>query len=733
MEERNALILEILRHDTTFRMSISERNDLVQTVKHYSQLSVSFAEINKLCRETIEILNRASKKSALTLDHINNLKKTGQILWDHLFTRSVKDRLTTTIIKELVLSIDEELINIPWELLYNGNEFMCLKFNLGRLVRTKEQVAPRQYRSLKATLKMLILANPNNDLRSAYLEGVYIKNQFDRRRNEIGIDFKSTHIDTLYVKKNLRDYDIVHFAGHCEYDSNNPKNTGWVLSDGRFTTADILALGESLSFPALIFSNACHSAKAVTEIEDLDYHEKNYSLASAFLFSGVRHYIGTIWKVEDPVSLAFAREFYTHLIKGNSVGECMRLSRLKLIKEYGIGTISWASYILYGNPDFALFRPKPHPAPLKFKKGVSLYKKQIVRVLLAAFAFSIILFFYTWLPTRNPTTLFSFIKSKKLFLKGNNQEVILICSRIIEREPSFLAAYPLIADTHERIGDRDKALKYYFDYAFASEKKHDKKHLSSAYIGIAWSYHQQGEYPKALDFYNKAAALSREARDKLNEAVALRKLAVWHMDKEDYDKALELLTKSSEINRERGRQYEHKYNLACDYFDMGLVFSNKDDFTTAKEFYNKSRIIFEKLNLKNELSDCYFNLGEICIFQKEYQKAMDYYMQGLKIDESQDDKPSLASDYNMIGELYLEINDLQQAEKFFNHSVIISKQINARPELASACYNLGILYKNNGRKSKARDYLRQAQEIYRMMDTSDYLEIREELISLDNQ
>ena len=733
MDESNALVLEILRQDSMLAMSAFEQKELAQTIRHYSQLPVAFSEINKLCQEVISILNKASRKGTLLSDYIDSLKKTCQILWDHLLTRSVKDRLKTTIIKDLVLAIDEELINIPWELLYDGNDFLCLKFNLGRLVRTKEQISPVQYRSLTTTPKMLILANPTNDLKSAYLEGVYIKNQFDRKRNEISIDFKSTHIDTLYVKKNLRDYDIVHFAGHCEYDTNNPKNTGWVLSDGRFTTTDILALGESLHFPSLIFSNACHSAKAIAETMTPDYQEKNYSLASAFLFSGVRHYIGTIWKIEDPVSLVFAKEFYTQLIKGNSVGACMRLARVRLIKEYGITAISWASYLLYGNPNFILFRPKSKPMALKFKRDLSLYKKQMVRLASAAFIISIIIYLYIWLPTRNPTTYFSFLKSKKLFLKGNNQEVILLCNQIIKKDPAFLAAYPLIADTYQRIGDREDALRYYFNYALSSEKKHDKKHQSSAYIGIAWVYHQQGEYPKAFDFYNKAIGLSKENCDRLNEAAALRKLAVWYMDKEDQDKALELLMKSSEINRERQQIYEHRYNLACDYFDMGLVFTNKNDFTAAKEFYNKSCRLFEKLKLKNELSDYYFNLGEICIFEKQYQKALDYYTQGLKIDAFQDNKPSLASDYNMVGELYAEMDDLGKAERFFNQSISISKQINAHPELAAAYYNLGLLYKKKGQKNKARDYLRQAQDIYRLMDTSDYQEIKQELINLDNQ
>ena len=79
--------------------------------------------------------------------------------------------------------------------------------------------------------------------------------------------------------------------------------------------------------------------------------------------------------------------------------------------------------------------------------------------------------------------------------------------------------------------------------------------------------------------------------------MALRKLAVWHIDMQEYDFALELLTKSSEINRQRQHLYEHRYNLACDYFDIGW-FSEKGDFKSAEEFYRRSKVLFEKIALK---------------------------------------------------------------------------------------------------------------------------------------
>ena len=90
MEESNALVLEILRQNSMLAMSIFEQKELAQTIRHYSELTISLTEINKLCQEVISILNKASKKGTFISDYIDSLKKTGQVLWDHLFTRSVK-------------------------------------------------------------------------------------------------------------------------------------------------------------------------------------------------------------------------------------------------------------------------------------------------------------------------------------------------------------------------------------------------------------------------------------------------------------------------------------------------------------------------------------------------------------------------------------------------------------------------------------------------------------------
>lgn len=730
MQESYPLVLEIFKLDDTLKMSVFEQGPSASTLRHFSQCRVSFAQVHILCQETVSVLHKIGRRGADSRELLGSLQKTGQLLWEHLLTKPVKETLRSTKSTDLILSLDEELIHIPWELLCDASTFLCLNFNLGRVVRTKEQVSLPHYRSLSSTMKMLILANPTGDLRGAYLEGVFIKNQLDRKRKQIAIHFKSTRIDTLYVKKNLNDYDIVHFAGHCEYDPHSLSHSGWVFSDGKFTAQDVLTMGEDFSLPALVFSNACSSARTEPSL-DSDYQEKSYSLASAFLYSGVRHYVGALRKIEDPVSLTFAKEFYTQLILGRSVGECVRVGRLKLIKEYGIATLHWTAYLLYGDPNFVLFRGRPKPLKLKKIGILSAYKRPLVFASLAFFLTALAAYLYIGLDSRNPNTYILLLKSKKLFQRGENVQVLLTCDSIIRKDPLFLDAYPLIAQTHQRLGDRESALKTYFNYAMLSEKRNNSKHLAAAYVGIGWTYYLNGDYPKAFEFYSKALTLSSKKHDKLNEAEAMRKIAVWYMDKEEYDRALELLTKSAEINRERKYLYAHKVHLACDYFNIGLLFTNKEDLATARDFYTKSLRLFESLKLKNELSDCYFNLGEVHQMEKQYQKALDCYLRGLKIDEGLGHALNLASDHDMIGELYMEMGDASLAETHFKKALVAAEPIQAKLEIAAASFHLGLLYKQKGYKNKARECLRQAQEIYSKVDTSDYEKVKKELLTLD--
>jgi len=111
--------------------------------------------------------------------------------------------------------------------------------------------------------------------------------------------------------------------------------------------------------PSLIFSNACQSAR--TDAWESEGAEASFGLANAFLYAGVRHYIGTFWEIRDQSGSDFALEFYRHIFSGKSVGEAVKEGRQSLTEKYGQDSVSWAAYLLYGDPRFSYFGSDESP------------------------------------------------------------------------------------------------------------------------------------------------------------------------------------------------------------------------------------------------------------------------------------------------------------------------------------------------------------------------------------
>ncbi|MEW6109632.1 MAG: CHAT domain-containing protein [Nitrospirota bacterium] len=356
LETGNSCVLDIYRAGETIRISAYEKTLAAeQTLKHYEERKISFVEIEKLCKDTVVLLNRANKRGEMAPGVLDDLKKVGQTLYDELLTAKAKNLLRSTSSDYLVLYMDDQLVHIPWELLFDGEEFLCLKFSVGRIVSTKQSAGNVERRKINNPPKMLIIADPQGNLEAAYKEGIRIRDEFGNLEGIINVNLAGIKVETQYIKKNIRDFDIVHYAGHADYNPMEPSQSGWLLHDGRWTAADIVKMTSS-SMPALVFSNACHSGRTEEWHIREGFESEIYGLANAFLLSGVTHYIGTFWEILDSPSSLFAIELYKTLGKNCSIGESVRLARQHLIARFGKHNIIWASYMLYGDPAYKIFK-----------------------------------------------------------------------------------------------------------------------------------------------------------------------------------------------------------------------------------------------------------------------------------------------------------------------------------------------------------------------------------------
>jgi hypothetical protein len=225
------------------------------------------------------------------------------------------------------------------------------------VVRTRQAVIGNAPRVLTPPLGMLVLADPCGDLQAAYDEGIRLRDLTETRPDQVQVTFRSAGVQTDFLKAKLRQYDLVHFAGHADFSDQHPRANGWRLGNGRLTAEDIRRMAGTGSMPALIFANACQSARTGPHAARAAVQAHMFDMANAFLLSGVKHYLGTFWEIPDAQSAHFALSFYEGLLSGGSVGAAVLAARRSSVARFGEETIIWAGYLLYGDPTTVYCQP----------------------------------------------------------------------------------------------------------------------------------------------------------------------------------------------------------------------------------------------------------------------------------------------------------------------------------------------------------------------------------------
>jgi len=532
--ELKVLQLEISQDEDHLKISATEGSaGEVSTIRHYEEMPIPRERIGGLCREIVETLNNVNRRGRLTREVLIKLREVGQLFCDELFTPEVKEKVRKAESDHLILQLDDQLVHIPWELVHDGQQFLCQKFNMGRLVKTRQTVLGTRARSLGRPFKMLVLVDPRGDLEGAYREGTELRDFMDRFKDNVSVTFRSSDITADFMRQKIRNFDLIHFAGHAEYHPENPADSGWRLSDGVFSARDITKLSGTSAMPALVFSNACQSARTEEWRIKEEFQEEIFGLANAFILSGVKHYIGTFWEILDEPSSHFALECYRHALSGMTVGEAVRQARLSLIKDYGEETIVWASYLLYGDPTFnytdqvmaAEARPEPvQPEKAPTLEGLVRAREQVIDfgekaasrkkakwAGLAAGIVALVLFLLFGYPGFLGTNVEELERSAVTsYQAGNFDEAMTASKTLAEKSSKLSSPYVIQGNIYLRQGKLDEAEKAFQQALQATRGTESQKAEAMAGLGRIASIRNQPE--KALAYYQKASDLAPGSR-----------------------------------------------------------------------------------------------------------------------------------------------------------------------------------------------------------------------------
>lgn len=162
------------------------------------------------------------------------------------------------------------------------------------------------------------------------------------------------NIDTAANLKNLKQsvnqYRIAHLATHATCNDTLPFESKIYLEDGPIHAYEIYNMPHKLDLAVL---SACETGTGA-----LKKGEGLMSLARAFISSGCKSVITSLWNVNDQKSVEIMGNFYTHLYQGKTVAKSLTLAKRNYLSDVNAvldaHPYHWATFIIIGNADMAI-------------------------------------------------------------------------------------------------------------------------------------------------------------------------------------------------------------------------------------------------------------------------------------------------------------------------------------------------------------------------------------------
>ncbi len=627
-----------------------------------------------IIKDAYDLIKAAYSKNA----RFSDIKTASTFIYQQFIPKCIKDYLHKNEIANFNLLIDSRLYWIPFEMAYNGANFFCNIYqtsrNISLLVKQDASAITLEY-----PIKVGIIVDPNDDLKSARKEGLKLQKTLGKLKNNFIVKIIAGERVTKSTFREFFEFcDIVHFAGHVEIKPV----VGFKLADGIITINEI---AKYLKTPFLIFANACNSIKIIDS-----------SLARK-----LKNFIGTFTEVEDTSSLNFALQLYKYIAVGMNIGKAIYLIRKEIYKNQGAKDLAWANYFYHGNPDARIIHSELMeniPGYKNFAAALNHFrahqfgtaKKMFVKAIDEGYNKDII---YTYL-------------GMIFFLKEDEESAFPFFKKALELNPRNSKAHFWMGkfyrnNNKEGLAEQEflKVLKGNYDYLTSGlllKEVTEKKTATKDY------------------FRKKCGKLIEEANISLEKSYNIDNhlgLGILYSLNGESGKAIEIF---QDVLQQNERYIDVHILLAGEYEQNNLIENAITELQTlrqvdtgnfavfnklAKLYYNHGMykecadVMEEGLKLSVINSNYYFNLGNVYCMLGDPKNSLKHYLTAVKIE------PDFADACYNIANIYQKENKIDDAEKYYY------KTLELQPDNYAALNNLGVILGKQGRFLEARKYL----------------------------
>jgi hypothetical protein len=149
--------------------------------------------------------------------------------------------------KKLVIRIDASAADLPWELLFDGKRFLCRDWELSRMLSIRQPARRALLSAADEIFRVLLICDPCSNLVAAGHEGKCLAQKLESLPS---LKLKLLQRgDATYANVSgaldAEAYDVLHYAGHFDFDSLTTCRSSMPLADGSLT-ADNLSTRRAL-------------------------------------------------------------------------------------------------------------------------------------------------------------------------------------------------------------------------------------------------------------------------------------------------------------------------------------------------------------------------------------------------------------------------------------------------------------------------------------------------------
>ena len=149
------------------------------------------------------------------------------------------------------------------------------------------------------------------------------------------------------VLERINSVSLIHFAAHGNEEKGEiilvPVRTGSQLPRENHCLLTVGDISQVQIRAKLAVLSCCHSGRGQIKVEGV------VGMARAFLRSGARSVLVSLWALEDEATEQFMSRFYEHLYRGVSASESLHQA-MKWMRDNGFAKVSeWAPFMLIGD------------------------------------------------------------------------------------------------------------------------------------------------------------------------------------------------------------------------------------------------------------------------------------------------------------------------------------------------------------------------------------------------